>query len=179
MRTKGERFVLTGGAVLAAALMLIGPVRADTRHDEEIRAAAASAVLGYVHYGVFDSVDLGVQDGVVSMRGSVRHPWRKKDLEQRVARVDGVREVRSEIRVQPVSFNDDRLRGQLYRRIYGQGLLARFADVPNPPVHILVENGNVTLTGFVNSRVEKVQLEMIARSTLAFGVDNRVQVESD
>lgn len=173
------RLVRDGAAALALALMLAGPVHADARRDEAIRDAAADAVLGYVNYGVFDSVDLGVEDGVVLLQGSVRQPWHKKDIERRVARLDGVRGVRNEIRVQPVSSHDDALRRQLYRRIYGQGLLARFAGVHNPPVHIVVEHGNITLTGFVGSQVEKVQLEMAARQTLSFAVDNRVQVESD
>ena len=166
-----------GAAALAVVLGVV-PAAADTGRDEMIREAAADAVLDYPYYGVFDSVDLGVENGVVVLQGSVRHPWRKEDIEKRVARVDGVREVKSEIRVQPVSFNDDRLRAELYRRIYGT-VLVRFASSAYQPVHIVVENGNVTLTGVVNSRVEKVQLETIARSTLSFGVDNRVQVESD
>ncbi len=49
----------------------------------------------------------------------------------------------------------------------------------NPPIHIVVENGNITLTGLVNSRVEKAVLESIARGTLAFRVNNQVQVESE
>ena len=55
----------------------------------------------------------------------------------------------------------------------------RFASSANPPIHIVVENGNITLTGVVNSRVEKAVLETIARGVLAFRVDNQVQVESD
>ncbi|PYQ47541.1 MAG: hypothetical protein DMF78_23490 [Acidobacteria bacterium] len=96
-----------------------------------------------------------------------------------MARLEGVRAIQNQIRVQPVSPFDDRLRRQLYARIYGRGLFERFASLSNPPVHIVVENGNITLTGVVNSRVEKVTLESIARGTLAFRVDNRVQVESE
>jgi osmotically-inducible protein OsmY len=172
------RSVGTIGAAALAVLLAAGPAAADVRRDEAIREAAVDAVLSYPYYGVFDSVDLGVENGVVVLQGSVRHTWRKAEIGRRVGRVDGVREVRNEIRVQPVSFNDDRLRAELYRRIYGS-LLARFADTVNPPVRIIVERGNVTLTGLVNSRVEKVQLDMIARSTLSFAVDNRVQVETD
>jgi hyperosmotically inducible periplasmic protein len=171
-------WVRTVGAAAMAVLLGVGAAAADTGRDEMIRDAAADAILGYPYYGVFDSVDLGVENGVVVLQGSVRQPWRKVEIEKRVARVDGVREVRNEIRVQPVSFNDDRLRAELYRRIYGT-VLERFASSAYQPVHIVVENGNVTLTGVVNSRVEKVQLETIARSTLSFAVDNRVQVESD
>jgi len=149
------------------------------REDADIRKAAAAAVLGYVYYGVFDSVGIGVDHGVVTLEGSVLEPWRKDDIERRVARLDGVREVRNQIRVQPTSTFDDRLRVQLYRRIYGNGLFQRYATFANPPIRIIVEHGNVTLTGVVNSRVERTVLESIARGVLAFKVDNQVQVESE
>jgi osmotically-inducible protein OsmY len=149
------------------------------RSDAEICEAAADAVLDYPYYGVFDSVSVGAEDGVLTLSGSVLQPWRKDEVERRVARLDGVRDVRNQIRVQPVSGFDDRLRRQLYRRIYGNGLFQRYAGWVNPPIRIVVENGNVTLTGVVNSRVEKLALESIARGVLAFKVDNQVQVESE
>src|SRR5207245_4124811 len=117
-----------------------------------------------------------VRGRVGTLRGCVLQPWREEGLERRVARLEGVRAIQNQIRVQPVSPFDDRLRRQLYARIYGRGLFERVASLCNPPVHIVVENGNITLTGVVNSRVEKVTLESIARGTLAFRVDNRVQV---
>jgi osmotically-inducible protein OsmY len=147
--------------------------------DPALQRAVADAVLGYVNYGVFDSVGVAVEQGVVTLQGSVQHPWRKVDIERRVARLDGVRELRNEIRVQPVSSADDRLRSQLYREIYGNGLFQRYATFVNPPIRIIVENGNVTLTGLVNSQVEKAVLGSIARSALAFRVDNQVQVERE
>jgi hyperosmotically inducible protein len=166
---------------LSAALLFTAPAIADDVRlaDRAIRKAAAEAVLGYAYYGVFDSVAVGVADGVVTLQGSVRHPWRKDDIGRRVARLDGVREVRNHVRVQPLSGLDDRLRVELYQRIYRHGILQRYAAGANPPVRIVVENGNITLTGVVNSRVEKAVLDSIARGTLAFKVDNQVQVEHE
>lgn len=175
MTTRNRVVRRIGGIVLAAGLFVAGPVAAD---DRGVRDAVANAVLGSVHYGVFDSVGVGVQDGVVTLVGSVLRPWHRDDIAQRVARVDGVRELRNEIRVQPVSSFDDRLRRQLYREVYGR-VLPQYSGVLSPPVRIVVENGNITLTGIVNSRVEKVMLESIARGTLAFRVSNQVQVESE
>ena len=39
--------------------------------------------------------------------------------------------------------------------------------------------GRVTLAGTVGSRVEQTAVGMIARGTLAFSVNNQVQVEGD
>jgi hyperosmotically inducible protein len=175
-----------GGLAVVAALLFVGPALADESvraaapvADADIQSDVVDAVLGYVHYGVFDSVGVAVEDGVVTLTGSVLQPWHKDDLQKRVARLEGVREVKNQIRVQPVSTFDDRLRVQLYRQIYGADMFQRYASFANPPIHIIVENGNITLTGLVNSQVEKAVLGTIARGTLAFRVDNQVQIESE
>ena len=188
MTTNGvRRLRRTGGLAVVAALLFVGPALADdsaravaaSPTDADIQSDVVDAVLGYVHYGVFDSVGVGVENGVVTLTGSVLQPWHKDDLQKRVAKLEGVREVKNQIRVQPVSIFDDRLRVQLYRQIYGAGMFQRYASFANPPIHILVENGNITLTGLVNSQVEKAVLGSIARGTLAFRVDNQVQIESE
>jgi osmotically-inducible protein OsmY len=147
--------------------------------DEKVRRAAIDAILRETRYGVFDSVAVAVEDGVVLLQGLVRQPWLKDALDRRVAAVDGVREIRNEIRVAPSSIFDDRLRAQLYRRIYGDDMFARYASWAEPPIRIGVENGRVTLTGVVSSPVEQARLGMIARGTLAFGVKNEVEVEGE
>jgi hyperosmotically inducible periplasmic protein len=184
MRTTGGRWLRrTGGLALAAALLWAAPARADEtapgRSDVDLGDAVFHSVIGYHQYGVFDSVGYRVENGVVTLSGSVRHPWRKDEIGRRVARLDGVKQLKNEIRVQPVSTFDDRLRTQLFHRIYGDGLFVRFAHSADPPVRIIVENGNITLTGVVNSTLEKVKLETLARGVMAFRVDNQVQVENE
>jgi hyperosmotically inducible periplasmic protein len=147
--------------------------------DAQLREAVADAILDEPRYGVFDSVGVAVEDGVVLLQGSVRQAWLKDSFDRRIAQVDGVREIRNEIRIAPTSIYDDRLRAQLYRRIYGDDLFVRYANWADPPIRIVVENGRVTLTGIVNSPVEQARLGMIARGTLAFGVSNQVEVESE
>jgi hyperosmotically inducible protein len=154
-------------------------VRPDPVADTKVRAAAVAAILREPRYGVFDSVGVAVEDGVVRLEGSVLQPWLKDTLDRRVAEVAGVRDVRNEIRVAPASGFDDRLRAQLYRRIYGDDMFVRYSNWADPPIRIVVENGRVTLTGVVTSPVEQVKLGMIARGTLAFRVDNQVEVESE
>lgn len=185
-RHEVRRLRRTGGLAVVAALLFVGPVLADETvraaapvADADLQSEVVDSVLGYVHYGVFDSVGVGVDGGVVTLTGSVVQPWHKDDIQKRVARLEGVREVKNQIRVQPVSISDDRLRVELYRRIYGNGMFQRYASFANPPIRIVVENGNITLTGLVNSQVEKAVLGSIARGVLAFRVDNQVQIESE
>ncbi len=154
-------------------------VRPEHLPDAKVQKAAIDAILREPRYGVFDSVGVAVEDGVVLLQGSVRQPWLKDAFDRRIAELGGVRDIRNEIRIAPTSIFDDRLRVQLYRRIYGDDMFVRYSNWANPPIRIGVENGKVTLTGVVNSRVEQVKLGMIARGTLAFRVDNQVEVESE
>jgi hyperosmotically inducible protein len=149
------------------------------RSDQAILRDVERAILDYPNYGVFDSVAAGVQDGAVVLQGSVRQPYRKDDIEERVVRIAGVRAIDNQLRVQPLSFNDDRLRAELLRGIYGSSLFDRFEYWADPPVRIVVENGHVTLTGYVPSQVERHMAGAIARGTLAFSVDNQLRLDGE
>jgi osmotically-inducible protein OsmY len=149
------------------------------RKASELRKEVFDRILGYVWYTVYDSIEAGVEDGVVTLRGSVNQPYRKTDIENRVAGIPGVKGLRSEIRVQGVSSFDDRLRRELVRRIYGDERFAQYASWVHPPTRIGVDQGSITLTGVVGSAVEQQVVGHIARGTLAFGVDNQVKLESD
>src|SRR5262249_56783307 len=47
----------------------------EKRKDADIEKDVQDAILGSVYYGVFDSVAVGVEDGVVVLQGSVRLPY--------------------------------------------------------------------------------------------------------
>jgi osmotically-inducible protein OsmY len=49
----------------------------------------------------------------------------------------------------------------------------------NPPIHIVVENGHVTLTGVVNNNVERMLAQSIASSSLAFSVKNDLKTDAE
>jgi hyperosmotically inducible protein len=76
-----------------------------------------------------------------------------------------------------MNIGDQRLRWVLARRIYRDSLFIDFAHRVNPPIHIIVERGRVTLSGAVRSQVEKAKAEHIARSTFGvFFVENKLRV---
>ena len=151
----------------------------EERTDNEIVKDVRQAVLRYAFYTVFDSVEVGVDDGVVVLAGSVYRPNRKEDIESLVAEVRGVREIRNAIKVQPASIFDDRLRRQLYRQIYGSEDFVQYANRANPPIRIVVDRGRVTLTGYVGSNVERALVDSIARQSLAFDVKNELKVDGE
>ncbi len=162
----------------AAASPTANPAQAE-RKDSEIRKDVFDRILGYAWYTVFDSIEAGVENGVVTLRGSVNQPYRKTDIEKRVSGIAGVKQVTSDIRVQGVSSFDDRLRRELVYRIYGDERFVQYASWAHPPIRIVVDKGRITLTGLVGSAVEQQLVGHIARGTLAFSVDNQVKLESD
>jgi len=149
------------------------------RKDSEIRKDVVDQILSYPWYTVYDSIGADVDNGFVLLRGSVNQPYRKTDIEQRIAGIPGVKGMKSQIEVQSVSGFDDSLRRQLVRRIYGDERFVQYASWANPPIRIVVDRGRVTLTGYVNSPVEQQLVGNIARGTLAFAVDNQVKLESE
>jgi len=147
--------------------------------DAEIVDAIRETILRYVYYTMFDNVGFGVDNGHVLLAGSTYQPWRKEEIEKRVSKVKGIRELRSEITVQSVSFFDERLRRQLARRIYRDPRFIQYANRTHPPIKIIVDAGKVTLAGYVASPVEQALLGHIARGFLSFGVDNQVRVDGE
>ena len=77
-------------------------------------------MLRYSFFTVFDDVNIAIEDdGTVTLSGSVTLGHKKKDIEKRVAKLDGVTHVNNEIVLLPVSGYDDQLRYRVARAIYG------------------------------------------------------------
>jgi hyperosmotically inducible protein len=156
--------------LLIASLALSANVALGATTDRknlQVFDDVARSVNRYAHFTIFDDVNATVNDGVVTLTGRVTMPYKRDDLMKRVANVDGVREVRDDIQVLPVSQFDDQLRYRIARAIYGNPNFWNYAIGPNPPIHIIVEHGHVTLTGVVNNDVDR----RLARSLVdQFGV---------
>src|SRR5256885_8000190 len=92
--------------------------------------------VGYGH--VFNSVTLGVKDGVVTLGGEViNYPDRDSAISL-VQNEPGVKDVVANIKVLPTSIFDDQLRLRLARMIYGDPVLSRYAIDPQAPIRIVV-----------------------------------------
>jgi osmotically-inducible protein OsmY len=158
---------------------LLRVVPEQPRPDKEIRADAERAVLRWERYGPFDAVAIDVTDGAVKLTGWVESPFKRAEIEERLARVDAIRDVLNDLRVQGFSQGDVRLRLEIHQKIYADPLFERWAGLPDPPVRVYVDRGRVILAGTVGSQVEQVAAGMLARGTLAFTVSNQVKVEGD
>jgi hyperosmotically inducible protein len=138
-----------------------------------------SELLKLPYYGVFDHLGFQVNVDQVTLAGEVSWPALKTDAERVVRSIEGVEGVTSNIKVLPLSPNDDRIRMATYWAIYGNSTLARYRLNPHAPIRIIVENGNVTLKGVVASEMDRTIAYMQAsRVPGAFSVTNHLLVGS-
>lgn len=165
---------------MAAVLFLwAGSVQAQERKDLQIANDIASTVNRYANFTIFDDVNVDVRDGVVTLDGKVTMPYKRDDIARRVMKVQGVRSVQNRIGVLPVSQFDDQLRYQIARSIYGNSNFWNYAIMPNPPIHIIVEHGRVTLTGVVQSNVDRMLARSLANNFLSFSVTNKLKTDAE
>ncbi len=129
------------------------------------------------YYGVFDNLQYELQGDHVVLSGQVVWPILKSDAENAVKRVAGVSGVTNNIQVLPLSPFDNQIRFAEYRAIFGQDSLYRYAMGVNPSIHIIVDNGHVTLVGYVGNKMDS-NLAYIAANGVpgVFSVTNKLQV---
>ena len=171
--------------MLGAALLGVGIAGAATKDygpmtDSRIADKVAHEIRMYSRYSIWDNIDVRVNDGNVELMGAVNQPYKKADLTRLAQSVPGVRSVANEVKVLPLSNFDDRLRLQVARAIYRDPVLSRYGLQAVPPIHIIVNNGHVTLEGVVNNEMEKNVAGIRANGAgLSFGqVTNNLRVEN-
>ena len=174
-------------SVLASALCLAPAlVQASTPKPGQVQTmsslenAVRHELVMLPYYGVFDNLSFRVdQNGVVTLMGQVARPTLKSDAGNVVKRLEGVTAVKNEIEVLPLSPFDNRIRLQVARAIYGfNGPLYRYGMGANPGIHIIVKNGNVTLTGVVANEFDKTVANVRANQVPGvFHVTNELVVD--
>lgn len=146
--------------------------------DQKLAERVAEQMRRSSYFTIFDDVEIGVDNGVVTLTGYVTQPIKSDDLARRAAHVDGVQEFVNKLDVLPVSLADDRLRSVIANTLYRDPAFSNYASQAIPPIHIIVRNSSVLLTGVVNSEVERRQAENIVRHIQGIiGVQNALRVE--
>jgi hyperosmotically inducible protein len=160
---------------------------------------------GLSNLGVFDWLTFGIHGKTLVLKGFASRPTLKSDAERAVKGIQGIDGVDNQIEVLPYSPNDDRVRAEVYNRIYtqpslrkynanqgnigraigpGAGIALAAGGITNSPpigfhaIHIIVKNGNVTLYGVVLNQMDSSIAGMQANSAPgAFSVDNDLIVQ--
>ena len=131
------------------------------------------------YYGIFDWLEANVApDGKVTLRGQVVRPTTQSDAEARV-KLESAKGVANQIEVLPLSTFDDETRIAIYRRLAREGGLEKYFLQAVPPIHVIVQNGHVTLQGVVRSAMDS-QLAYMAASSVpnVFDVKNELSIEA-
>lgn len=150
------------------------PVQEDL---EELVEDVSRAIQRYPHYRVWDYIDGRIDNGAVRIFGQVT-PERDKagELFERIAKVRGVQDVQVNLTPLSPSSSDNRLRNAIGRQLARSEHFERFVSMTNPPFHIIVNNSVVTLVGYVQSRIEYIEMQRIVAQTQGvLRVDNQLQ----
>lgn len=166
-------------AVAAVVMLSASVASAGDRKDLQVLKDISNTVNRYTQFTVFDDVNASVKDGVVTLTGKVTMPYKRDDIAKRVAKVDGVEQVQDQITVLPVSTFDEALRVRIARAIYRSPSFWNYAAMANPPIHIIVENSRVTLTGVVQSNVDRMLARSLATQFGALSVTNDLKTDAE
>jgi hyperosmotically inducible protein len=157
-------------------IQVAGPTVEDVTLRDKLAEKLAYDRVGY-GTTAFNSFTISVQNGAVTLGGTAYGPSDKDSALSLAANYSGVKDVIDNIDVAPVSPMDDRIRLAEARAIYGFPQLNKYAIDPAKPIRITVVNGNVTLSGVVDSEADKDVANIRANSVPGvFKVINNLQV---
>ena len=130
---------------------LAAPKAEESQLSHEIRHQLI--VLPY--YSVFDYITFVLDGDKVTLTGYVLRPTLRANAEAAVKSLEGVSSVKNLIEILPKSSTDDDSRRAVYRAIFEDSALQRYAASEVPVIHIILRNGEVTLQGAVSTEAEK------------------------
>jgi hyperosmotically inducible protein len=165
--------------LLLAFALCASAASAQDRKDLQIFRDISDSVNRYTQFTIFDSIESSVTQGRVVLSGWVTMPYKKTDIEKRVRAIAGVETVENKVQVLPVSQFDDELRFRIARAIYGNSAFWNYAAMANPPIHIIVNGGRVTLQGVVQSNVERQLARSLATGFASFEVKNELKTDEE
>ena len=162
-------------AVALAALTV--PMFGRSDQPRTLPEAVRHELVMLPYYSIFDDLNFAVNNGVVTLSGDVTRPILKSDAENAVKKIPGVVLVVNNINVLPLSPLDNRIRVATYRAIFRTGSMYRYALGANPSIHIIVNNGHVTLKGIVDNDADKNIAQIAANGVSGvFSVTNDLRV---
>ena len=147
--------------------------------DEKLVIEVTDKVQHYSQLTLYDDIQGRVRNGIVYLNGSVTEEKKQADIIERVAKVKGVQAIDNKIAVLPANQSDDQLRVRIATAIYRDEAFVNYS-MSDPPIHVIVNNGHVTLIGIVRSELEKRKALEAARFVNGvLAVDDKVRLARD
>jgi len=148
--------------------------------NKTIEQQVFKQILGLPNYGLFDNIKFEVNGDTVILSGKVNSLGTRKSAERGVKKIGGVRNVINNIDELPPSSFDNTIRRQLVGTLsQNGGSFYRYLQGTNPSVRLIVENGRVTLEGYVANRSDSNLANILANGIFGvFTVQNNLVVEN-
>jgi hyperosmotically inducible protein len=154
------RRAIYGSALMVCTMLFL---QAGAQNDKKFSPKAQARITKEVRhrilmlpdFGAFDNIAFKLDGYDVTLFGQVTRPSLKDDAGKVVKGIEGVEHVENRIEVLPASGNDDRLRRDVFRAIYGYAPLQHYGVGSNRPIRIIVNHGHVTLEGVVDRQSDK------------------------
>lgn len=164
--------------ILAAALLLFSlpafadsPLSVDRPGDKEITRWVNDALAADPRLAASD-VAVSTADGIVTLVGSVHNLAGYHFAGLEAKKIKGVRGVINRIEVKAVQLPDADIRQQIRRRIINSSVMI------SNHLGVAVKNGEVTLTGTVDSFVEKQEAGVLASEVRGVAaVNNQIDID--
>lgn len=169
-------------AALAAGMIAMGGLcaygSANPRTGPvDIPSEVQHRLLSLPYYTVFDNLAYRVDGTQVTIMGQVVNPALPDEAVSAVKEVPGVTTVINDIQILPPSSMDARIRRAVFRAIYGDPALQRYGEPTVPSIHIIVDNGTVTLVGMVATESDRDEAYIRTKTVPGtFGVNNDLRV---
>lgn len=170
MRSLRNLFILAVAILGISSLSVSAQSNAfGANNTQGLERQVRKEIMTQQYYGVFDAISFKVDGSTVYLYGSVVQPITKSGAERSIKRLDGVTDVVNKIEVLPLSNFDDSIRAGVVREFDRRGgNIYRYLQGVNPPMRIIVKNGNVFLEGYVANRSDANLARLLANSV--FGV---------
>ena len=148
----------------------------EREEDADIAEQVVKIINGYANYTLWDYLDGSINEGVVTLFGSVTPDRDKKgELYAQIAKIRGVQDYVDNIEIQSSSIGDERLRSTLQRSIFSSEHFERYRSA-TPPFHIVVNQSTVRLVGYVPTQIEYLEMQRIVTQTQGvLRVENELQ----
>ena len=175
--------------LLTAALGLAGDNKqhndaftAGPQDESDLARKVRHELVTLPYYSIFTDLAFQVNGSVVTLEGACppEPPYDiKKDAENVVKRIPGVTQVINNIKELPLSNFDWQIRRATAKAIYGDSQIGtRYGYQALPSIHIIVDNGHVTLEGVVDNQFDDTVIRLHANQVPnVFSVTNDLQVE--
>ncbi len=161
---KVRSFLFAIVAVLGVSVIGINAQNAGSnsvQSPSNIAQKAYSKLRGLPYYGVFDNITVEVRGSTVVLDGKVITLGTKSAAARAVKDIPGVTEVVNNIDELPLGSFDNQIRRDAYRAFVTRGPGQYFHEL-NPDVRIIVENGRITLEGYVYRESDSNLLNILA-----------------